>query len=152
MNATLRTVAERDRWVCWLCGGDVDAAATGTPWAASVDHVVPKSRGGSNDQTNLRLAHKRCNGRRGSRIPELQWPARFGVLHEAPLWQALQRAARRPGQWETVAVVTVADTADTAADWVTQRAELVLGGAWESAVTRLSTDLYGVRLRGARLP
>lgn len=33
----------------------------------SADHLVPRSRGGSDDLSNLRPAHKRCNSRRGAR-------------------------------------------------------------------------------------
>lgn len=38
--------------ICWLCG---------EPNAAQIDHVIPLSQGGSNDFTNLRLAHDECN-------------------------------------------------------------------------------------------
>ncbi len=148
MNAQLLEVAERDGWVCWLCGGKV-AADDGRagPWAPSVDHVVPKARGGGNAAANLRLAHRRCNSRRGSRLPELDWPQRFGVLSEAPLWQALQRATRRRGSWETVAVVPTAARATAAAAWVRTRAALILGGAWSAEARVLTGELYGVALR-----
>jgi hypothetical protein len=29
--------------------------------AASIDHIVPRSRGGTNDDGNLQIAHLRCN-------------------------------------------------------------------------------------------
>ena len=53
---------KRDGWRCWLCGelmgeGDV-----------SVDHVIPRSCGGTHEQSNLRLAHIDCNGRRGNKV------------------------------------------------------------------------------------
>lgn len=58
-------VADRDGWVCWLCGTDVDREAR---WpntlCASLDHVVPLSRGGQHTYTNVRLAHFICNTRR----------------------------------------------------------------------------------------
>lgn len=38
--------------ICWLCG---------QPNAAQIDHVIPLSQGGSNDFSNLRLAHDECN-------------------------------------------------------------------------------------------
>jgi 5-methylcytosine-specific restriction endonuclease McrA len=38
------------------------------PKRATFDHIHPKSRGGGNEPTNLRLAHKRCNERRGSTL------------------------------------------------------------------------------------
>jgi HNH endonuclease len=31
------------------------------PLAASIDHIVPRSRGGTNDDGNLQIAHLRCN-------------------------------------------------------------------------------------------
>lgn len=47
---------------CWLCGGFVPEGDK------SVDHVVPLSKGGSEDRLNLRLAHKRCNTSKHDRI------------------------------------------------------------------------------------
>jgi 5-methylcytosine-specific restriction endonuclease McrA len=37
------------------------------PRAATFDHVTPKSLGGTNEQSNLMLAHSQCNWERGSR-------------------------------------------------------------------------------------
>lgn len=34
------------------------------PLCASIDHIVPLSQGGTNDLTNLQLAHLRCNLRK----------------------------------------------------------------------------------------
>ena len=50
-------------WVCWLCEESVDPSlsGTGSEWRASLDHVVPRSKGGSNDPANLKLAHVWCN-------------------------------------------------------------------------------------------
>lgn len=58
---------ERDRWVCWLCEEAVDPELIGTKsaWRPSLDHVVPRSKGGSHDDSNLRLAHMWCNCVRG---------------------------------------------------------------------------------------
>lgn len=58
---TLLEIAERDRWRCWLCGGRVARAI------ASIDHVQPISLGGADTRANVRLAHHRCNSRRGNR-------------------------------------------------------------------------------------
>jgi 5-methylcytosine-specific restriction endonuclease McrA len=44
---------------CWLCGKD---------GADSADHVLPRSRGGSDHIDNLRPAHRRCNSGRGNRL------------------------------------------------------------------------------------
>lgn len=44
--------------ICWLCG---------LPGADTRDHVRPISKGGTNDPSNLRPAHRACNSRRGNR-------------------------------------------------------------------------------------
>jgi 5-methylcytosine-specific restriction protein A len=50
-------ILARDRGICWICG---------LPAATTIDHVIPRARGGSSDDDNLRAAHGRCNsGRRG---------------------------------------------------------------------------------------
>lgn len=61
-------VIERDRGICWICGKG---------GATSVDHVVPRARGGSDALTNLRAAHVKCNASRGARMalptPSRDW-------------------------------------------------------------------------------
>lgn len=56
---------ERDAWVCQLCAEPVDPLLTTTnpndDWAASLDHIVPRTHGGTDDDGNLRLAHRWCN-------------------------------------------------------------------------------------------
>ena len=59
----LADVIERDRGQCHLCGRKVTAAT------ASMDHVVPLSRGGAHALGNVRLAHSRCNRQRSNRGP-----------------------------------------------------------------------------------
>jgi hypothetical protein len=145
----LAALAARDGWVCWLCDAPIDPALPSTlPGAASIDHVVPRSRGGTSDLRNLRLAHRRCNGRRGARVPELEWPARFLALDTAPLWPAAARAVqrRRP---EIVAVLPTRELATEAAAWATQRLTRVLGGDWSAVVDAVgsSTDACVVRVR-----
>ena len=56
-----RTVIARDGFRCHLCAGDVD------PSDVHLDHLLPVSRGGGNEPENLRVAHSRCNIRRGNR-------------------------------------------------------------------------------------
>lgn len=47
------------------------ASGAGRPNDPSLEHVVPRGRGGSNAQTNLLLAHYRCNyGRGDADLPE----------------------------------------------------------------------------------
>lgn len=48
----------RDGRRCWLCGGHMADSEI------SIDHIIPRSRGGSNQIDNLKLAHIDCNTRR----------------------------------------------------------------------------------------
>lgn len=144
----VEALAARDGWRCWVCEGEVDPAApTGSPSSASIDHVVPRARGGVTEPDNLRLAHRRCNAGRGSRLPELEWPGHLGVVDGAPLWQSLTRLGRRRGSRELVAVVTTADAADAAAQWLTARAALIVGGRWAATTGPAAGELHGVWLR-----
>ena len=59
--------------VCWICGlqepgwpGNPNPQ-NGAYSSCTRDHVVPKSKGGSNELSNLRPAHRYCNGYRGDR-------------------------------------------------------------------------------------
>lgn len=61
-------IAERDGWICHLCGQPVNPAIRGRVRAArSFDHVNPLSKGGAHVATNIRLAHLGCNSRKGNR-------------------------------------------------------------------------------------
>jgi hypothetical protein len=55
-------IAKRDGTECKICGDEVDLnAGPKDPFRGSVDHIVPRSRGGSNDPSNLQLSHLWCN-------------------------------------------------------------------------------------------
>ena len=139
---------DRDGGVCWLCSSDVDLDVPRTaPGAPTVDHVVPRAHGGTSDPANLRLAHRRCNGARGSRLPELEWPADLPVLDAAPLWPAVRRALRRPGEAEVVAVVADDEVADRAAGWLGSVTRDVLGGQWQVEVRAVAAQARTVSLR-----
>ena len=71
-------VLVRDRRACGYCGGA----------ASTIDHVLPRSRGGANEWTNTVAACGRCNNRKGDRTPtEARMPLR--VRPFAPSWTAL---------------------------------------------------------------
>lgn len=58
-------ICVRDGWTCGICSRSVDSDREyPDPLAASLDHVVPVSQGGTNDPANLRLVHLVCNLRR----------------------------------------------------------------------------------------
>lgn len=60
----VRRLSKQYRWKCSYCGRDL------YPQTATVDHVVPLSKGGTNDYENLRLSCARCNRDKGSSEPE----------------------------------------------------------------------------------
>lgn len=61
-EATPGELALRDGAYCQLCGCDVDLFAVHPdPMRPSVDHIVPRSWGGSDARENNQLAHLRCN-------------------------------------------------------------------------------------------
>jgi 5-methylcytosine-specific restriction endonuclease McrA len=59
-----RNLYKRDRNTCQYCG-----ARPGTA-ELSIDHVLPRARGGRTTWENCVLACVRCNRRKGSRLPE----------------------------------------------------------------------------------
>lgn len=140
-------LAERDGWKCWLCELPIDPdAIVGSPHRATIDHVVPKSRGGPTKPANLRLAHARCNGERGNDLPELTWPERFMLVDAAPLWQSLARMLKRRSP-EIVAVAPTHDLAVEAAEWARLRVERFVGGQWRSELESVgSSDSHLIRL------
>lgn len=55
-----------DGWACQICSEPVDYTADSlSDWYPSVDHIVPRAHGGSDDISNLRTAHRWCNSVRG---------------------------------------------------------------------------------------
>jgi len=72
-----RNLYRRDRHTCQYCG------AQPGPGELTIDHVVPKSRGGAGGWTNCVLACVACNARKANRTP-------------AEAGMALRRAPRKP--------------------------------------------------------
>jgi 5-methylcytosine-specific restriction endonuclease McrA len=59
-----RTVLARDHYTCQYCGAQPGKANL------TVDHVLPRSRGGETTWENIVTACGPCNRRKGSRTPE----------------------------------------------------------------------------------
>ena len=78
-------IYERDGWSCGLCGLEtLKRYVAGDPLSPSLDHVVPRSLGGGNEDENLRTAHIKCNAIRGDGHLDItadEYRARLGVLH-----------------------------------------------------------------------
>ena len=55
-------IFERDGWVCGICSAPVERTIKyPDPKSASLDHVVPMSRGGAHAPENLQCSHLECN-------------------------------------------------------------------------------------------
>jgi|HubBroStandDraft_4_1064222.scaffolds.fasta_scaffold15185_2 5-methylcytosine-specific restriction endonuclease McrA len=59
--------------LCAMCGHRFPAAGElneelQVKYAATFDHVIPRSQGGADDVTNLRLVHRGCNRARGDGV------------------------------------------------------------------------------------
>ncbi len=71
-NPMIRRIGERDNWMCWLCGlavaPDLSPSSRIGP---TLDHVLPRSRGGADHPDNLRLAHAYCNHQRRNRVSNI---------------------------------------------------------------------------------
>jgi len=77
---TLRlAVYERDGWTCQLCGDPTSREyISGDPFSPTLDHILPRSLGGGDDESNLRLTHAICNSLRRDQS-EVFYAAAFAV-------------------------------------------------------------------------
>lgn len=52
----------RDGWICQICRQKVDKKLKyPNPKSASLDHIIPLSKGGTHTHNNVQLAHLKCN-------------------------------------------------------------------------------------------
>ncbi len=51
--------------ICYLCEKKIKYFSE-----ASIDHVIPLSKGGTSKKANLKIAHKSCNGKKGNTLLE----------------------------------------------------------------------------------
>lgn len=64
---------------------------------ATVDHIIPKSRGGSSESYNLVWACKRCNNEKGALTPEEYKTWKTTIDNE--VWKRLEKI-RNGGQYD----------------------------------------------------
>jgi len=128
MPITRIEVYERDKWKCQLCFKPVNPDLQyPDPRSPSLDHVIPLSRGGRHDSTNLQLAHLQCNvSARDIKVDQIPRPPvvlrgeKFFRIPEAAdligtTYYALDKAIRegrvtahREGRWRYLPVAQVA--------------------------------------------
>ena len=85
---------DRGWWVgpCLFCGGRLSLdPATGD--GATLEHIRPRSDGGTDDLLNLGLAHARCNNEKGRRTDTKRWRQRDPERYERIIAQLLARRA-----------------------------------------------------------
>jgi len=84
VNSTKRPLAElykRDNGICWKCKRKI------TLEEASRDHIIPRSMGGVNHQSNLKLACKKCNANRSNTINDDALMEAFEKRLSEPRWK-----------------------------------------------------------------
>jgi len=92
---TRRNIYARDRSRCQYCGKKFPTTEL------SLDHVVPRSRGGTNGWTNIVCCCVRCNVRKGGRMP----------------WEAGMKLIAHPVKPKRSPVVTLRLSSEKYASW-----------------------------------
>lgn len=53
---------DKCNWTCGLCGKSIDKNRRVPDWrAATIEHIIPISKGGTHTWNNVTAAHYRCN-------------------------------------------------------------------------------------------
>jgi 5-methylcytosine-specific restriction endonuclease McrA len=85
-----REIFKRDKYQCQYCGSRQNL---------TLDHLIPRCRGGSHSWDNLVTACQPCNGKKGDRTPEQagmilknppKAPLHPTLLFAEQFWQSLQ--------------------------------------------------------------
>ena len=84
-----RNLFERDHWACQYCGQRPNVEDR------TIDHVVPRSRGGISTWENCVLACMACNKRKGDRTPS-QAGMKLCQAPRRPNWKPIQARAATP--------------------------------------------------------
>lgn len=91
-----RNIFKRDRYTCQYCGGQPG------PKELTIDHLVPKSRGGKSEWTNCVLACLTCNMKKANlSVRDAKMTLR--KVPKKPKWTALAHipVSQRRMSWET---------------------------------------------------
>ena len=90
---TRRAVFARDRWTCQYCGHERGNL--------TVDHVVPRSKGGRSSWDNIVASCAPCNRRKGDRLPtQVDMHPRRQPTPPPPTIFVHVATARIPSAWE----------------------------------------------------
>ena len=92
----------RDQYRCQYCG------RSGKSADLNIDHMIPRSRGGSSDWENVVVACVSCNRRKGNHLPE-EVGMRPARVPRRPRWQpviSLSQAMQPHPQWRPFLEIT----------------------------------------------
>jgi len=90
---TRKAVLARDGWICQYCGTEKPGL--------TVDHVIPRSRGGESVWENIVASCAACNRRKGNRMPhEIRMHPRKRPRPPGPTVFIRIAAPRTPETWE----------------------------------------------------
>ena len=83
----------RDNHTCQYCGK--------TGGSLTIDHIIPKSKGGKDSWENLVVCCNRCNNKKGNQSPEEAGMKLIGVPHRPPstLYLHMTRVPGIPESW-----------------------------------------------------
>ena len=97
---TRAALMRRDNYLCAYCGLSAD----------TIDHVVPRSRGGAHVWENCVASCTRCNHRKADRlVEELGWKLRWAPLAPRGMhWRLIGAARDGDPQWTTYLAATTA--------------------------------------------
>jgi 5-methylcytosine-specific restriction endonuclease McrA len=99
-------ILTRDKYRCQYCG------RKGTAFDLTLDHIIPRSRGGKTAAENLCAACQACNHRKGDRTPdEARMPllANPSALYYGLERIAFQQAAHERPEWRKYLFLEEAD-------------------------------------------
>jgi 5-methylcytosine-specific restriction endonuclease McrA len=64
-----KEIYERDNWTCGICDEPIDPASKlPDRMSASIDHIIPISKGGTHERANVQAAHLHCNVSKGAKL------------------------------------------------------------------------------------
>ncbi|MEO7198240.1 MAG: HNH endonuclease, partial [Solirubrobacterales bacterium] len=90
---TRKAVLARDGWTCQYCGSERGGL--------TVDHVIPRSRGGESVWENIVASCAPCNRRKGNRLPrEIKMHPRTAPRPPGPNVFIRVAAPKVPSSWE----------------------------------------------------
>jgi 5-methylcytosine-specific restriction endonuclease McrA len=90
---TRKAVLARDAWTCQYCGSQRSGL--------TVDHVIPRSRGGQSVWENIVASCAPCNRRKGNRLPrEIEMHPRTTPRAPGPTVFIRVAAPKVPASWE----------------------------------------------------